>query len=50
MSNKKAVVDWKKKFYATKDIGPEPELNKEGFWKQYKTEELKIGKLQKHKG
>jgi hypothetical protein len=36
------VPDWKQQFLEVKTIGPEPSLNKEGFWKKHKHPELKI--------
>ena len=28
------IPDWKQQFHEVKIIGPEPDLNREGFWKK----------------
>jgi hypothetical protein len=37
----KPPVPNNKKFFECKEIGPEPALNKEGFWKKYVIQEDK---------
>jgi hypothetical protein len=36
------VPDWKQQFHEVRTIGPEPELNKEGFWKKPATPKVKF--------
>lgn len=42
--NSKRPVRWTRKFHRLRKIGPEPPLNREGFWKEFKGPEVKIGK------
>lgn len=34
--------DWKQQFYEVKTIGPEPTMNREGFWKKPATPKVKF--------
>ena len=40
---------WTKKFFKIEDMGPEPPLNREGFWKKYKQDEIEIESTDEHK-
>ena len=33
---------WTEKFFKLESMGPEPPLNREGFWKKYKPAEIEI--------
>lgn len=43
-SKKRIPVSWKDKIITPKEVGPEPPLNKEGFWKKYEPTEFQVEK------
>ncbi|MCK4240820.1 MAG: hypothetical protein KAX30_04295 [Candidatus Atribacteria bacterium] len=38
----KKPVRWTEKFFKIVDMGPEPPLNREGFWKKYEPTKIEI--------
>lgn len=38
----KKPVHWTKKILKIKDLGDEPEMNQEGFWKKYESPKIKV--------
>jgi hypothetical protein len=42
MMKKKIIKSWKYKVVKVKDLGHEPPLNKDGYWKKFKPQEFKV--------
>jgi len=48
LAKKRPGPHWTEKFFKIEDMGPEPPLNREGFWKKRKPDEVEIELFDEH--